>query len=106
MLLSVNEDWKNFTLNHRRGIADEIDAKKRAIKEKESTLDSQELAKYREYSGYNTKQPLFRELPDYVKDDTHVHIVTLELHQLPPHVDEVYVRNKFFQGQHVVRFDT
>ena len=80
MLLSVNEDWKNFTLNHRRGIADEIDAKKRAIKEKESTLDSQELAKYREYSGYNTKQPLFRDLPDYVKDDTQVHIVTLELH--------------------------
>jgi hypothetical protein len=81
-LISVNEDWKNFTLNNRKHIDaanDTFDSKARANKEKESTLDSADLARFRDSLPSYHNQTVLREVPAYIKDDSNVTMLTLEL---------------------------
>ena len=49
--MSVNENWKNFTLNNRKGSgidqSEAFDAKTRLVREQESMLDSEDLTQTR-----------------------------------------------------------
>jgi hypothetical protein len=113
VLLSVSDDWKTFTLNNRRPLNAEHtgeypDSRTRAIKEQESCLDSVDLTRVRDqaFHGRPLKEVQEEGHPRRLKDDGNVHIMTLELSQLPPNIDERFVKKHMFRGQHVVKFDT
>lgn len=70
------------------------------VREQESYLDSYELSRVREQTL--TMQPT-QASGEYVSerrvsDDRNVHIMTLELNQLPPNIDERFVKKHLFQG--------
>jgi ABC-type uncharacterized transport system YnjBCD substrate-binding protein len=122
--LSVTDDWKTFTLKNRKyndsGIVlmEYPSAKERMIREKASALDSDALAeviKAESQKLMTTKSAgrvtnsFAERLEDMIiqrqdlpvgkfTDDSDIHIMTLELQQLPPNLDEGHVKRTFFQG--------
>ncbi len=102
-MLGIRDDWKTFTLNNRKRqsveVSDYPSAKTRMQHEQYSTLDSIELSHLRNKAfpvGQSEKlqqehcQEVIARM-NSLRDDSNVHILTLELQHLPPQVDEIYV---------------